>query len=98
MFTLICLYMVVFCYFSGIWVYCSKRKHLLVVLLSLEYMVLFTFFFLVYWLGLLQFELYFSMIYLVFAVCEGSLGLGILVSMVRSHGNDYFQSFVVLRC
>nr|YP_009349814.1 NADH dehydrogenase subunit 4L [Loxoblemmus doenitzi]APD14912.1 NADH dehydrogenase subunit 4L [Loxoblemmus doenitzi]AQM39937.1 NADH dehydrogenase subunit 4L [Loxoblemmus doenitzi]QGN67019.1 NADH dehydrogenase subunit 4L [Acheta domesticus]QOL00669.1 NADH dehydrogenase subunit 4L [Loxoblemmus doenitzi] len=98
MLTLFCLCVIIFCYFSGIWVYCSKRKHLLVVLLSLEYMVLFTFFLLVYWFGLLQFELYFSMIYLVFAVCEGSLGLGILVSMVRSHGNDYFQSFVVLRC
>nr|AFG23316.1 NADH dehydrogenase subunit 4L [Teleogryllus commodus] len=90
--------MIMFCYLSGIWVYCSKRKHLLIVLLSLEYMVLFTFFMLVFWLGLLSYELFFSMIYLVFAVCEGSLGLGILISMVRSHGNDYFQSFVVLRC
>nr|YP_010248513.1 NADH dehydrogenase subunit 4L [Turanogryllus eous]QTK22277.1 NADH dehydrogenase subunit 4L [Turanogryllus eous] len=98
MFTLFCLLLIVFCYFTGMWVYCSKRKHLLVVLLSLEYMVLFTFFLLINWLGMLQYEMYFSMIYLVFAVCEGSLGLGILVSMVRSHGNDYFQSFVVLRC
>nr|YP_010154786.1 NADH dehydrogenase subunit 4L [Gryllodes sigillatus]QQX28021.1 NADH dehydrogenase subunit 4L [Gryllodes sigillatus]QWQ55686.1 NADH dehydrogenase subunit 4L [Gryllodes sigillatus]UBU97877.1 NADH dehydrogenase subunit 4L [Gryllodes sp.] len=98
MFTFFCLVMMVFCYLSGIWVYCSKRKHLLVVLLSLEYMVLFTFFLLIYWLGMFDYELFLSMIYLVFAVCEGSLGLGILVSMVRSHGNDYFQSFVVLRC
>nr|QYK91444.1 NADH dehydrogenase subunit 4L [Tarbinskiellus portentosus]UBU97851.1 NADH dehydrogenase subunit 4L [Tarbinskiellus sp.]DAZ85811.1 TPA_asm: NADH dehydrogenase subunit 4L [Tarbinskiellus portentosus] len=98
MFAFICFLFAVICYFTGIWVYCSKRKHLLIILLSLEYMVLFTFFLLVCWLSYFQFELYFSMIYLVFAVCEGSLGLGILVSMVRSHGNDYFQSFVVLRC
>nr|YP_009271111.1 NADH dehydrogenase subunit 4L [Velarifictorus hemelytrus]ANU83251.1 NADH dehydrogenase subunit 4L [Velarifictorus hemelytrus] len=98
MLTFLCLMMVVICYLSGVWIYCSKRKHLLIILLSLEYMVLFTFFLLIYWLSGLQFELFLSMIYLVFAVCEGSLGLGILVSMVRSHGNDFFQSFVVLRC
>nr|QOL00760.1 NADH dehydrogenase subunit 4L [Teleogryllus infernalis] len=98
MFTFLCFVMIMFCYFSGLWVYCSKRKHLLIVLLSLEYMVLFTFFMLMFWLGMLFYFMFFSMIYLVFAVCEGSLGLGILISMVRSHGNDYFQSFVVLRC
>nr|YP_002456381.1 NADH dehydrogenase subunit 4L [Teleogryllus emma]YP_009186324.1 NADH dehydrogenase subunit 4L [Teleogryllus oceanicus]ACB12521.1 NADH dehydrogenase subunit 4L [Teleogryllus emma]ALO71671.1 NADH dehydrogenase subunit 4L [Teleogryllus oceanicus] len=98
MFTFLCFVVVMFCYLSGLWVYCSKRKHLLIILLSLEYMVLFTFFMLMSWLGMLSYELFFSMIYLVFAVCEGSLGLGILISMVRSHGNDYFQSFVVLRC
>nr|ANU83238.1 NADH dehydrogenase subunit 4L [Teleogryllus emma] len=98
MFTFLCFVVVMFCYLSGLWIYCSKRKHLLIILLSLEYMVLFTFFMLMSWLGMLSYELFFSMIYLVFAVCEGSLGLGILISMVRSHGNDYFQSFVVLRC
>jgi len=29
---------------------------------------------------------------------EGSLGLSILVSIIRCHGNDYFQSYCVLRC
>uniref|UniRef100_A0AAU6MX60 NADH-ubiquinone oxidoreductase chain 4L n=1 Tax=Xenogryllus lamottei TaxID=3120008 RepID=A0AAU6MX60_9ORTH len=85
-------------YFSGVWVFCSKRKHLLMVLLSLEYMVIFTFSLFISWLNLYDFSMYFSMIYLVFSVCEGALGLGILVSMVRCYGNDFFQSFVVLRC
>nr|QGQ61705.1 NADH dehydrogenase subunit 4L [Pseudolebinthus sp. 1 RN-2019] len=85
-------------YLSGIWVYCSKRKHLLMVLLSLEYMVIFTFVLLVNWLSMFYCGMYFSMIYLVFSVCEGVLGLGILVCMVRGYGNDYFQSFVILRC
>uniref|UniRef100_UPI0030E03893 NADH dehydrogenase subunit 4L n=1 Tax=Duolandrevus obsidianus TaxID=2715842 RepID=UPI0030E03893 len=98
MFTMMWIMMIMIFYFSGLWVYCSKRKHLLVVLLSLEYMVLFTFVLLMIWLGLVGFGLYFSMIYLVFSVCEGALGLGILVSIVRSYGNDYFQSFVILRC
>jgi NADH-ubiquinone oxidoreductase chain 4L len=32
--------------------------------------------------------------FLVFSVCEGALGLSILVSMIRGFGNDYFQSYM----
>jgi NADH-ubiquinone oxidoreductase chain 4L len=35
--------------------------------------------------------------FLVFSVCEASLGLSILVSIIRSHGNDYFQPYSVLQ-
>jgi hypothetical protein len=43
--------------------------------------------------------LYFFVVYFfVFSVCEGSLGLSILVSIIRSHGNDYFQSYRVNWC
>nr|YP_009526704.1 NADH dehydrogenase subunit 4L [Cacoplistes rogenhoferi]AXY63907.1 NADH dehydrogenase subunit 4L [Cacoplistes rogenhoferi] len=85
-------------FFSGIWLFCSKRKHLLLVLLSLEYMVLWIFGMLVCYFSSIDYGLYFTMIYLVFSVCEGALGLGILVKMVRCYGNDYFQSFIILRC
>jgi hypothetical protein len=40
----------------------------------------------------------FVVYFLVFSVCEGWLGLYILVSIIRSHGNDYFQSYSVLQC
>nr|YP_010043669.1 NADH dehydrogenase subunit 4L [Tinda javana]QPD06990.1 NADH dehydrogenase subunit 4L [Tinda javana] len=43
-------------------------------------------------------EMYFSMMFLTFSVCEGTLGLSLLVSMIRSHGNDYFNSFSILQC
>jgi NADH-ubiquinone oxidoreductase chain 4L len=36
------------------------------------------------------------MLFLSIRVCEGALGLSILVSMMRTHGNDYFQTFNVL--
>jgi NADH-ubiquinone oxidoreductase chain 4L len=32
-----------------------------------------------------------------FSVCEGSLGLSMLVSIIRNHGNDCFQSYSVLQ-
>nr|AXS66147.1 NADH dehydrogenase subunit 4L [Tenebrionoidea sp. 23 KM-2017] len=72
-----------------------KRKHLLLMLLSLEYMVIFLFFIIFLYLSL-EMEYYFSMIFMIFTVCEGALGLSVLVSLVRTHGNDYFSSFSIL--
>nr|YP_010620989.1 NADH dehydrogenase subunit 4L [Periplaneta ceylonica]WAX39372.1 NADH dehydrogenase subunit 4L [Periplaneta ceylonica] len=85
-------------FFCGIWVFSSNRKHLLVTLLSLEFIVLVLFLMLYIYLNMFNYELFFSMIFLTFSVCEGALGLSILVSMIRSYGNDYFQSYVMLQC
>nr|YP_010987365.1 NADH dehydrogenase subunit 4L [Lednia tumana]QCF39719.1 NADH dehydrogenase subunit 4L [Lednia tumana]WOL43208.1 NADH dehydrogenase subunit 4L [Lednia tumana] len=88
----------IFMFMCGSWVFVSKRKHLLLTLLSLEFMVLSMFFMLYMYLNLTNFEVFFAMVFLTFSVCEGALGLAILVSMIRTHGNDYFQSFGVLQC
>nr|YP_010326839.1 NADH dehydrogenase subunit 4L [Xanthodes intersepta]UNP54085.1 NADH dehydrogenase subunit 4L [Xanthodes intersepta] len=83
-------------YVVGNLIFVSKHKHLLVVLLSLEFIVLSIFFFLLIYLSNIDYNLYMLMVFLVFSVCEGALGLSILVSMIRTHGNDYFQSFNLL--
>nr|YP_009175374.1 NADH dehydrogenase subunit 4L [Neuronema laminatum]AKZ17622.1 NADH dehydrogenase subunit 4L [Neuronema laminatum] len=85
-------------FMSGVLVFSLKRKHLLCMLLSLEFIVLSLFYMLFLYLMNYNYEYYFTMIFLIFSVCEGVLGLSILVSMVRTHGNDYFQSFNVMRC
>nr|AST10242.1 NADH dehydrogenase subunit 4L [Italochrysa insignis] len=85
-------------FFSGVIVYVLKRKHLLSTLLSLEFIVLSLFYLLFMMYLNYNYEHYFTMIFLVFSVCEGCLGLSILVSMIRTHGNDYFQSFNILMC
>nr|YP_010620924.1 NADH dehydrogenase subunit 4L [Archiblatta hoeveni]WAX39255.1 NADH dehydrogenase subunit 4L [Archiblatta hoeveni] len=93
--------MIIFFYimfFCGVWVFTSNHKHLLVTLLSLEFIVLVVFLMLYYYLSGYNNELFFSMIFLTFSVCEGALGLSILVSMIRSYGNDYFQSYIMLQC
>nr|AQM39858.1 NADH dehydrogenase subunit 4L [Tegra novaehollandiae viridinotata] len=82
----------------GIWVFCSNRKHLLAMLLSLEVMVLCMFLMLFILLNFFENEMYFLMVFLSFSVCEGALGLSILVLLIRTHGNDYFQSFSILQC
>nr|AAX76841.1 NADH dehydrogenase subunit 4L [Drosophila ananassae]AAX76851.1 NADH dehydrogenase subunit 4L [Drosophila bipectinata]AAX76873.1 NADH dehydrogenase subunit 4L [Drosophila parabipectinata]QXG19341.1 NADH dehydrogenase subunit 4L [Drosophila malerkotliana]QXG19471.1 NADH dehydrogenase subunit 4L [Drosophila parapallidosa] len=80
----------------GLFCFVSNRKHLLSMLLSLEFIVLILFFMLFIYLNMLNYESYFSMMFLTFSVCEGALGLSILVSMIRTHGNDYFQSFNIM--
>uniref|UniRef100_UPI003002C42B NADH dehydrogenase subunit 4L n=1 Tax=Parotis amboinalis TaxID=3112168 RepID=UPI003002C42B len=90
------LILVVFMFILGNMIFVSKHKHLLIVLLSLEFIVLSIFFFFVMLLSYIEYEMYMLMVFLVFSVCEGALGLSILVSMIRTHGNDYFQSFNLL--
>nr|YP_010613559.1 NADH dehydrogenase subunit 4L [Graphium sarpedon]WAR51434.1 NADH dehydrogenase subunit 4L [Graphium sarpedon]WHN78815.1 NADH dehydrogenase subunit 4L [Graphium cloanthus] len=80
----------------GNMIFVSKHKHLLIVLLSLEFIVLSIFFFMLMFFNFLMNDMYLLMIFLLFSVCEGALGLSILVSMIRTHGNDYFQSFNLL--
>uniref|UniRef100_UPI0030E453B0 NADH dehydrogenase subunit 4L n=1 Tax=Anomala aulax TaxID=1198227 RepID=UPI0030E453B0 len=95
--------MLIFCmlfsivmYFSGLVSFCIKRKHLLLMLLSLEYVILGLYFNLYLFLMYFNYEFYFGMVFLTMSVCEGALGLSLLVSMMRTHGNDYFQTFNVL--
>nr|YP_010045039.1 NADH dehydrogenase subunit 4L [Polyphylla gracilicornis]QPF96304.1 NADH dehydrogenase subunit 4L [Polyphylla gracilicornis] len=92
----LCLLFSVVMYFSGLLSFCIKRKHLLLMLLSLELVVLGLYFNLYLFLMVFNFEFYFGMIFLTMSVCESALGLGILVSLIRTHGNDYFQTFNVL--
>nr|UOU85301.1 NADH dehydrogenase subunit 4L [Serratella ignita] len=83
---------------AGLYVFSSRRKHLLMTLLSLEFISLSLYFVLYLFLLTKSSELYFLMVFLTFVVCEGALGLSILVSLIRTHGNDYFQSFSILQC
>lgn len=88
----------VFIFLSGAIVFVLNRKHLLSILLRLEYIVLRLFGLLFMYLIILGYQRFFTIIFLTFRVCEGALGLSILVSLIRTHGNDYFQSFSVLQC
>jgi NADH-ubiquinone oxidoreductase chain 4L len=89
------IYLIFFC---GVISFIYSYKHLLSILLSLEFIVLSLFLILFFFLNLISYELYFSMFFLTFSVCEGVLGLSILVSIIRSHGNDYFLNFSLLQC
>nr|YP_010851769.1 NADH dehydrogenase subunit 4L [Penicillidia dufourii]WGH14997.1 NADH dehydrogenase subunit 4L [Penicillidia dufourii] len=83
-------------FLMGMLVFVKNKKHLLLLLLSLEYMVLSLFMMFYLYLSMMYNMYYLLMIFLVMTVCEGVLGLSILVSMVRMYGNDNFQSFNIL--
>lgn len=83
-------------YIVGNLIFVIKHKHLLIVLLRLEFIVLSIFFFFLIYLSFIDFDIYILIVFLVFSVCEGALGLSILVSIIRTHGNDYFQRFNLL--
>nr|QIH96328.1 NADH dehydrogenase subunit 4L [Amara aulica] len=82
----------IFMFMIGAMVFSSKRKHLLLMLLSMEFIILSLYMMIFIYLSMFNYEYYFSMMFLVFCVCESVLGLSILVSLIRTHGNDFFYS------
>jgi len=81
----------------GLLIFCSIRKHLLLTLLSLEYLVLCIFIFMVLFIINFMGDIYFMLIFLSFSVCEGVLGLSILVTIIRSNGNDNISSLFPIK-
>nr|APX39180.1 NADH dehydrogenase subunit 4L [Phratora vitellinae] len=80
-------------FICGLVIFSLKRKHFLLMLLSLEFMIVSLFLNLLIYLSLMNYEFFFSMIFLTMSVCEGVLGLSILILMIRTHGNDYILTF-----
>nr|UAM92198.1 NADH dehydrogenase subunit 4L [Geosesarma penangense] len=87
-----------FMIFCGLWSFISYHKHLLNSLLSLEFMMLGIFWLLSLQMSNVGSEIYFILFFLTLVVCEGALGLSLLILIVRTHSNDYFKSFNILEC
>nr|ALO76943.1 NADH deshydrogenase subunit 4L [Oxytelus sp. OXY01] len=83
-------------YFVGLISFCVMCKHFLMMLLSLEFVMMSLLLGLFFVLLMYNYELYFLMIFMIMVVSEGVLGLSVLVSIIRTHSNDYFQSFNML--
>nr|YP_010736815.1 NADH dehydrogenase subunit 4L [Macropsis irenae]WEP24689.1 NADH dehydrogenase subunit 4L [Macropsis irenae] len=80
-----------FFFFFGLVSLIYIRKHLLLCLLSLEFVVL-SLLLMVFNMCLMSNCFYIYILFMTFFVCEGVLGLSILVNMIRFHGNDYLNS------
>nr|YP_010222676.1 NADH dehydrogenase subunit 4L [Urolabida histrionica]UCC46139.1 NADH dehydrogenase subunit 4L [Urolabida histrionica] len=89
-------YIMMLILFMGLITFCLVHKHVLQTLLSLEFLVLGLFLMMTFMIIMLGYEVYFLLLFLVFTVCEGALGLSILVNMVRSQGNDFLSSMGAL--
>nr|QDI93800.1 NADH dehydrogenase subunit 4L [Tuxedo cruralis] len=93
-FELFCMY---FMFLTGILAFVSLRKHLLITLLSLEYLVLCVYLYMVYFVIYYAGDVYIILMFLAFSVCEGVLGLSILVGLIRCHGNDQVNSLFPMK-
>nr|AWV83922.1 NADH dehydrogenase subunit 4L [Tettigades lacertosa] len=89
-------YLMMYC--SGVVSLCLARKHVMLSLLSLEFIILSLFcVFSIIVVNLIS-ESYMMLMFLTFSVCEGVVGLSILVMMIRSHGNDHLSSMNLSMC
>nr|YP_009192166.1 NADH dehydrogenase subunit 4L [Magelona mirabilis]ALO81681.1 NADH dehydrogenase subunit 4L [Magelona mirabilis] len=75
-----------------------QRKHLLNALLSLEVMVLGLYTMMVATFLGEDINLFLTFIILTFGACEASVGLALLVALIRNHGNDFVSSMSIHKC
>nr|YP_010531303.1 NADH dehydrogenase subunit 4L [Mileewa sharpa]UXX17562.1 NADH dehydrogenase subunit 4L [Mileewa sharpa] len=68
------------------------RKHVLLCLMSLEFIVLSLLLMIFLFCTSYFFSFYIFVFFMTFYVCEGVLGLSVLISMIRCYGNDYMNS------
>nr|YP_010478277.1 NADH dehydrogenase subunit 4L [Nesophrosyne sp. 23 GMB-2012]UVI59721.1 NADH dehydrogenase subunit 4L [Nesophrosyne sp. 23 GMB-2012] len=81
----------IYMYIMSIFSILLVRKHIFLCLLSLEYVVLsLTMMYSYYFVYTSSF--YMLIMMMVFFVCEGVLGLSVLVSLIRCHGNDFIMT------
>nr|YP_009114520.1 NADH dehydrogenase subunit 4L [Zorotypus medoensis]AHY35149.1 NADH dehydrogenase subunit 4L [Zorotypus medoensis] len=70
-------------------------KNFFMMLLTLEYVALILFMFMIL-VSAIGGDIYMGLVYLVFLVCESSIGVSLLVSFIRSFGNDFYSTFTGL--
>nr|QJQ26928.1 NADH dehydrogenase subunit 4L [Hemisphaerius rufovarius] len=79
-------------YFSGLIGLIFVRKHFLLSLLMLEFTVLSMFYYFYIYFFFFGNDYYFCLILLVLGVCEGVIGLSLLVFLSRSSSMDYLSN------
>nr|YP_010723812.1 NADH dehydrogenase subunit 4L [Dryodurgades formosana]WDW30766.1 NADH dehydrogenase subunit 4L [Dryodurgades formosana] len=82
-------------FITGLLCFIFIRNHILLCLMSLEFIVLYLLFMIFIYCLMYDYSFYFYVLFMTFFVCEGALGLSVLVSMIRSHGNDYLNSLML---
>uniref|UniRef100_UPI0030012034 NADH dehydrogenase subunit 4L n=1 Tax=Thailocyba longilobula TaxID=3019674 RepID=UPI0030012034 len=79
-------------FFMGLFCLILIRSHILLCLISLEFIVLSLLLMVLLFCLDFNYSFYVYLIMMTFYVCEGVLGLSIIVYMIRCHGNDYLMS------
>nr|UOU85002.1 NADH dehydrogenase subunit 4L [Lepidostoma basale] len=85
--TLKFVYLIVLNFFLGNLMFSLNRKHLLIILISLEMIMLNMFILVLNFISATN-SIYFFLMFMVLSVCEGVLGISVLVYLIRVYGND----------
>nr|YP_010381744.1 NADH dehydrogenase subunit 4L [Symplanella unipuncta]UDL72132.1 NADH dehydrogenase subunit 4L [Symplanella unipuncta] len=86
------MYIFMMIFFSGFVGLMIVRKYFLLSLLMMEFMSVSLFGILNYYFMFFSYENFFSILFLVFSVCDGVLGLSLMVYLVRKDSFDYLMS------
>nr|AWU48995.1 NADH dehydrogenase subunit 4L [Mesohomotoma hibisci] len=86
----------VFMFYFGLKMIFFNAKHLLMILLTFEYIGLIIFLLLINMFMIYMYDLSLIIYFLITLVCEAVLGLVLMTLVVRSHGSDYIKSIVML--
>nr|ATD12225.1 NADH dehydrogenase subunit 4L [Dryadomorpha sp. EMHAU-2015-Zz060407] len=85
-------YFFIYMYIMSLFSLMIIRSHIFLCLLSLEFVVISLLMTLFYYLLFFNYGFYLMVMMMIFFVCEGVLGLSVLVSLIRCYGNDYLNS------
>uniref|UniRef100_A0AAU8G9A3 NADH dehydrogenase subunit 4l n=1 Tax=Colposcenia ignota TaxID=3230277 RepID=A0AAU8G9A3_9HEMI len=85
-------------FYFGIKTFFMNQSHLLIMLLSLEFLVMVILLMLSFLLGIFGFDYLLMIYFMVILVCEAVLGLILLTMVVRCHGSDYIKSVILSLC
>nr|WOW99161.1 NADH dehydrogenase subunit 4L [Tropiduchidae sp. 2 WQW-2023a] len=84
-----------FLYFFAILSLIFVRTHFLLSLLSLEFIFIYLYYFIYNYFLFFYYDFFFLIVFLVLGVCDGVLGLSLIVYLVRKVNNDYVDSLVL---
>nr|YP_010692596.1 NADH dehydrogenase subunit 4L [Gargara minuta]WBV77337.1 NADH dehydrogenase subunit 4L [Gargara minuta] len=81
-----------FFFFFGLLSLSFVRKHIFLCLISLEFIIVYLLMIFYFYVFFFFCSFYLYVIFMVFCVCEGVLGLSLIVLLIRCHSNDYLTS------
>jgi NADH:ubiquinone oxidoreductase subunit K len=88
----------VFIVILGACAFILNYGHLLNSLLALELLSVALYLFISIVFRVIGRELFYLLFFLVLVVCEGVLGLSLLIFLTHRHGEDYFKSINTVQC
>nr|WRO39597.1 NADH dehydrogenase subunit 4L [Carsidara limbata] len=83
-------------FYYGLKMIFINGKHLLMILLTFEYLTLIIFLLMINLFMVYTYDLSILVYFLIIMVCEAVLGLVLMTLIVRTHGSDYIKTIISL--